>query len=318
MTPKGVVLTVLGTACVAAAGVGGFLALRMNSAGRAVAGTAVQAPAAQAALPAPVVSQPAPPAESDAVRPAGGRNTRPAPSGPSKNHEATSAAKPEITPAAAPGTSVVSPPVIVEPPVTFEPPPPPPLTEPPPPVQEPAKPQFEELTIKQDSVIGIRLDTALSSDTAHVEDKVHASVTRNVVVAGRTAIPAGARLEGTVTSVDRGGKFKGTAQIAIRFTSLILSDNTRMPIQTETITRSGQSPGSEAAAKMGASAVVGTIIGTVIGGKKGAAIGAGAGAAGGTAAVAAGDRNAVTLAPGTPFTVHLTSPITLLIDRDQS
>ncbi|HUL74824.1 MAG TPA: hypothetical protein VLT86_17055 [Vicinamibacterales bacterium] len=196
-------------------------------------------------------------------------------------------------------------------------PPPPPVDEAPPPKPEPPKPRFDELTVPENSVVGIHLDTMVSSDTAKVEDKVTAKVSRDVMIAGRTAIAAGSKLEGNVTVVDRGGKFKDRARLGIKFTTLVLPDNTRVPIQTETIFRDGDSPGNEASAKVGASAAIGAILGAVIGGKKGAAIGAAAGGGAGTAAVAAGDRNAAVFASGSPLTVRLTSPVTVFIERQQ-
>ena len=45
-----------------------------------------------------------------------------------------------------------------------------------------------------DSVIGLQIETSVSSETARVEDRVDARVTRDVTVNGRVAIPAGARL----------------------------------------------------------------------------------------------------------------------------
>ena len=153
-------------------------------------------------------------------------------------------------------------------------------------VKEPEKPKFEEVTVKSDSVIGIRLDSSITSETARVEDRVSASVSRDVIVDDRVAIPAGSRLEGNVTLVERGGRFKERARLGVRFTSLILPDGaTRLPIETDTIFRDGDSPTGEATSKIGASAVVGAILGAVVGGKKGAVIGSTAGAAGGTAAV---------------------------------
>jgi hypothetical protein len=193
------------------------------------------------------------------------------------------------------------------------------------PVIEPALPadppapvrRFEELTVKEDSVIGIRLDTPLSSETARVEDKVTARVTRDVSVDGHVAIASGVRLEGTVTSVDRGGRFKERARLGLRFHSIVLADNTRVPIKTETIFREGQAPTGEAAGKIGGGAVLGMILGAAVGGKKGAAIGGAAGAAGGAGAVMAGGTNDATLASGTPLTVRLTAPVTLIVERDQ-
>ena len=62
-------------------------------------------------------------------------------------------------------------------------------------------PQFEELILPASSVIGLQLETSLSSERARVEDRVEARVTRDVLAAGRVAIPAGARVIG---SGDRG------------------------------------------------------------------------------------------------------------------
>jgi hypothetical protein len=197
------------------------------------------------------------------------------------------------------------------------PPPPPPDDVVLAPAKDAAKPRFDELTVTENSVIGIHLDGLVSSETAKVEDKVTARVSRDVLVSGRTAIPAGSRLEGNVTMVERGGKFKDRSRLGIRFTTLILPDNSRQAIQTEALFRDGDSPGNEATAKVGASAAVGAIIGAAIGGKKGAALGSVAGAAGGAAAVNAGGRNEAVFAAGTPLTVRLTSPITVMVERDQ-
>lgn len=181
------------------------------------------------------------------------------------------------------------------------------------PAVEPVKPTTEELTITRDSVIGIRLESAVSSQTARIEDKVTARVARDVTVDGHTALSSGSRLEGVVSSVERGGKFKDRARIGISFNTLVLADNTRLPIETETIFRETDSPTAKAATKMGASAAIGGILGAVIGGKKGAAIGAAVGTAGGAATVAAGSAPDAALTVGTPLTVRLTSPVTLMI-----
>src|SRR6202008_2159325 len=116
----------------------------------------------------------------------------------------------------------------------------------------------------------------------------------------RVAIPAGAKAEGEVTLVERGGRLKEKARLALRFTSVVLADGTRVPIETDTIFREGDGPGGESAAKIGGGAIGGAILGGIFGGAKGAAIGAATGAGAGTAAVVAGGRNAATLPSGTP------------------
>jgi len=172
--------------------------------------------------------------------------------------------------------------------------------------------------VEPDSVIGIRLDNTVSSETARVEDRVTARLTRDVNVNGRVAIASGTRLEGVVTMVEQGGRFKDRPRLGIRFQSLVLADGTRLLIQTETIFRDGESPSAPAASKVGASAAVGGILGAVIGGKKGAAIGSTIGAAGGTAAVMAGAPGRVLLPAGTPLTVRLSAPIRMEIEREEN
>jgi hypothetical protein len=183
---------------------------------------------------------------------------------------------------------------------------------------EPPPPQktFEELVVSSDSVIGLQTETRITSETARVEDRVEARVTRDVKVGDRVAIPAGARALGTVTQVERGGKFKERARLGVRFHTLVLADGTRIPISTETIYRDGESPANGSAAKVGGGAAVGAILGAIIGGGKGAAIGATAGAGGGAATVMAGDRKDAVLAPGTPMTVRIVSPVTVTVERE--
>ena len=186
------------------------------------------------------------------------------------------------------------------------------------PVRAPEPPQktFEELVVSADSVIGLQTETRLSTETARVEDRVEARVTRDVRVGDRVAIPAGAHAIGSVMQVDRGGKFKERARLGIRFTQLVLADGTRVPISTETIYRDGDAPGNTSAAKVGGGAVGGAILGAILGGAKGAAIGATAGAGGGTAAVMAGNRSEVVLPPGTPMTVRVLSPVTITTEKE--
>jgi hypothetical protein len=183
------------------------------------------------------------------------------------------------------------------------------------PKPEPAQPNFEELVIAPDSVIGLQAETSVSSDRARVEDRVEARVTRDVRVRDLVAVPAGARAIGSVTLVERGGKFKERARLGIRFHTLVLADGTRLPISTETIYRDGDAPGNESAAKIGGATVAGTILGAIIGGGKGAAIGATAGAAAGAGTVIAGDRNTATLRSGEPVTIRILSPVTVSIDK---
>ena len=174
---------------------------------------------------------------------------------------------------------------------------------------------YDELVIPADSVIGLQVENAVTTERAKVEDQVRARVTRDVKVQERVAIPAGARAEGSVTLVERGGRLKDQARLGIRFHTIVLADGTRLPINTETIYREGESPARESAAKIGGAAVGGAVLGAIFGGKKGAIIGSTVGAAGGGAAVAASEPNAATLPQGSTVTVRMGSPATVTVER---
>ena len=182
----------------------------------------------------------------------------------------------------------------------------------------PPTPRFEEVVLPTSSVMGLQVDTPLSSERSRIEDRVEARVTRDVVAEGRVAIPAGSRVIGSVTLVERGGKVKQPARLGVRFHTLVLADGREIPLQTEPVYREGESPAGESARKIGGAAIGGAILGAIIGGGKGAVIGGATGAAGGSAVVMAGDRNAATLAPGTVVTVRLSAPATIEVEkRDQ-
>lgn len=180
---------------------------------------------------------------------------------------------------------------------------------------EPPEPQFRELTVATDSVVGLQIERAISTETANIEDRVEARVTRDVMADGRVAVPAGTRVLGSVTLVEKGGKFKERARLGVRFHTLVMGDASRVPIQTESIFREGEPPSQGSVAKIGGGAAVGAILGAIIGGGKGAVIGGATGAAGGTAVAMAGEPKPATLAAGATFTVRLTQPATVTVER---
>lgn len=178
-----------------------------------------------------------------------------------------------------------------------------------------AGPELVELVVAADSVIGLQLATTISSERARVEDPVEAHVVRDVRIGDRVAIPAGSRVQGEVTLVERGGRVKERARLGVRFTSVALPDGTRLAIQTEPIYREGESQAASSSAKIGGGAIGGAILGGILGGARGAAIGGSVGAGAGTAAVMAGGRNQATLPSGSPVTVRVEQPIVITVER---
>jgi hypothetical protein len=304
-----VAFTALGLACVMAAGAGGYFALRQNAAPE----------------PVPVSTTAAEVSES-AVAPATPVQETEALVAPREKNLAKTPKKAELKPEKAPLQAVaaiapkptVPAPVIPQPVIAPEPTAPPARVDLDRVAQDaapvsPASPQqtFDELVVSPESVIGLQSDTTVTSERARVEDRVEARVTRDVKVGERVAIPAGSRAIGYVTQVERGGKFKEQAKLAIRFQTIVLADGTRLPISTAAVEREGDTKANSSAAKVGGGAIAGTILGAILGGGKGAAIGAAAGAGGGAAAVQASDRSIATLRAGEPITIRLLSPVTV-------
>jgi hypothetical protein len=298
--------------CVAAGAGGTYLVVRATG----------PAPA-----PAPVVATPDPTPTATVEQSEGVVAEPPAPVAPSKRAEATPA------PVSRPAAPARSRPAAAaaprnDPPPAAQAPAPPPRDEAPIAIApaaiadnqasksvDPPGPVYDELVVAAQSVIGLQMESSVSSENARVEDPVVARVTRDVKVGDRVAIPAGAKANGNVTVVERGGRVRERARLGIRFTSIVLADGTRVPIDTETIYREGDSPGRESSAKIGGGAIGGAIIGGILGGAKGAAIGGSVGAGAGTAAVMAGGRNNATLASGSPVTVRLDEPVTVTVER---
>jgi hypothetical protein len=333
MLSNKVVLVLLAAACVAAAGGGAYLAVRQNGGPAQAASTPAIGQAS--GMPQPVLEteaavgsiKPAPESSpsgdavsrqrsAEAGTPTPGARVAAAPRNRLTTKPSPPAARAEPAPALERSWPSSTQPPSVESGVQQIPA----TTELPGPVELPQAPEppsrsFEELVVSADSVIGLRLDSTISSERAQVEDRVEARIVRDVRVGGAIAIPAGARAIGDVTLVERGGRFKERARLGIRFHTLVLADGSQMPITTETITRFGDSPGNSSAAKIGGGAVAGAILGAIIGGAKGAAIGAASGAGGGTAVVVAGDRSAATFPAGTEVTARILAPVSVPVEK---
>ena len=77
----------------------------------------------------------------------------------------------------------------------------------------PATPETIELVVPSDAVLGLQVERTITSETARVEDRVEARVTRDVRVGNRVAIPAGSVVQGSVMEVERGGKIRERARL---------------------------------------------------------------------------------------------------------
>ena len=152
--------------------------------------------------------------------------------------------------------------------------------------------------------IRIRLEEPVSSKTARVEERVDATVVQSVTRDGRTAIPAGSAVRGTVSRVERAQRPSKGGRVEMTFDSLVV-DGQQVGMDARVV---NVNEGGIDKKKAGLGAVIGGVLGAVLDGGKGAVIGA---IVGGGGAVVASSGDDVELPVGTVLTVQLERPLTL-------
>ena len=153
--------------------------------------------------------------------------------------------------------------------------------------------------------LDVRLQTALNSGTAQVEDRFEGTTMADLSLDGRVTVPAGTVLRGVVTGVEPGTRTNRTAKMTVSFDQMTLNGRD-YPIRG-TVTQAIEGEGIRGeAGKAGAGAAVGGIIGAVLGGVKGAVLGA---VIGGGGTIAATEGKEVELPQGTVLRVRIDSPV---------
>ena len=169
----------------------------------------------------------------------------------------------------------------------------------------PAAARFREYSVPEGTVLGVRLESAIGSDTSRVEDPVRATLTHAVLVDGVEALPAGSVVTGVVTAAQPSGKVSGRASVAVRFGSVsVASRNESYVISADVRVTAAATKGDDAKT-IGIPAAGGAIVGAILGGKKGAGIGALVGGGVGTTVVLATSGDEVRLANGAVLSVAL-------------
>lgn len=132
----------------------------------------------------------------------------------------------------------------------------------------------------------IRLNSEISSANARAGQSFHGTLTRSVVVRGKTVAQAGAPITGVVAHVKRSGRLHAPGELTLRLTSMRMKHE-EVGLNTTLVSTKGKSHKKGNVEKIGGGAAAGTLIGALAGGGRGALIGAGAGAAAGTGVAAA-------------------------------
>jgi len=185
-------------------------------------------------------------------------------------------------------------------------PPPAPAAAPQPAPEAPPKP----IVVPAGTVLTVRLQQALSSKTSNQGDPFNATLAEPVLVGGKTVIPAGSSVSGTVTEAHQAGRFKGGATLNLVLSAVTVGPKTYQ-ISTTTMSQTSKGKGKRTAGMIAGGGGAGALIGGLAGGGKGAGIGALLGAGAGTAGAAfTGDRD-ITMPAESAASFKLTSSLSL-------
>jgi hypothetical protein len=163
---------------------------------------------------------------------------------------------------------------------------------------------YREREIPEGTELDVRLEQALSSETATLEQRFEATTAADIYQNDRVLIPAGSRVRGVVSSVDSASRTDRRGSMTLAFDQITV--NGRTYDMRGTVTQVLQGDKSNEVAKIGGGGAVGAIIGGILGGVKGAILGAVIGA-GGT--IAATEGSDVKLDAGTVVRVRLDAPL---------
>lgn len=163
------------------------------------------------------------------------------------------------------------------------------------------------ISIPAGSELDVRLVTPLTSDTAKVEDAVEATTMVDLYRGEDLVVPAGSRITGYVSSVERASRTDRKGSLTIEFTRLMVDGRSR-DVRAH-VTHALESAGVKGEIdRIGAGAGVGAIIGGILGGVKGAIAGI---LIGGGGVMVATEGKDVHLPEGTVLRVRFEDAVTL-------
>ncbi|MDP1568378.1 MAG: hypothetical protein Q8L86_00120 [Vicinamibacterales bacterium] len=153
--------------------------------------------------------------------------------------------------------------------------------------------------------LDVRLQTAISSGTAMVEDRFEATTLVDLLRQGQVVIPAGATVRGVITAVQAAGRVERKASLSLSFDRLTVRGRTYPLRATVTGAIEGEGIRGEAG-RVGTGAAVGGVIGGILGGFRGMLAGI---LIGGGGTLVATEGHDVELKPGTVLRMRFDSPL---------
>jgi len=192
-------------------------------------------------------------------------------------------------------------------------------------------PVYATYTLPQNEYMRLRMNQTITSAIARTGDRFTATVITPVYANGIEVVPAGARVEGRVTSVVHAQTRGRQGKLALVFDTLVLPDGTKKQLNGDLADLqdekggevdkengvSGRSSDDRNVKYVGGGGIGGAILGGVIGGGKGAAIGGAIGAGAGVAGVMLTKGNEAVIKSGSEIGMVTTKPITFSVRADR-
>ena len=158
----------------------------------------------------------------------------------------------------------------------------------------------------------VRVEETIDSGQAAEGQTYAAEITRDVLDAnGDVVIPRGANAQIVIRSASKGGRFRGSSDLALDLASVSVGGR-RYQLSTADLVQKGKTgmgANKRTAEYTGGGGAIGAIIGAIAGGGKGAAIGAGSGAAAGAITQIVTKGGAIKVPAETVLTFKLDRPL---------
>jgi hypothetical protein len=193
-------------------------------------------------------------------------------------------------------------------------------------------PAAADSTLPEGTRISLQLNDHISTKTNSEGDSFAAIVTEPVHLGDRMVIPKGSVVSGSISRIQRPGRFKGKAVMTLIFQSISISGHGQLPIVAslravdregaQGINNEGTIQGKSSQGKdigrVMVPSVLGAGIGGISGGGKGAGIGAGVGAAVGLATVFTSRGKDIELRRGSALDIALDRPLSIQPEGEHS
>ena len=169
-------------------------------------------------------------------------------------------------------------------------------------------PLYAQKVVPAGTAVMIRLEQSVSSKNATANQKVKASVARDVVVNGKVLIPRGSAAAVYVAEAVPSGRLSTPAKLYLRLDAVTVGGRA-YPVSAHLAGATSKSHKKRNEVAIGGGAAAGAIIGAIAGGGKGDAIGGAAGAGAGTAGAAATGKKDISFEPETALSFRLKSSL---------